>query len=165
MGLLSRDGRALPLTLQGQADSDAETLLVLDAAECSWTFTGLSGLDAAPVPSLLRGYSAPVVLQDGLDDETLRVLLAHDADAFNRWEAAQRLILSRVRAAHAAPADKLGDAQLPVLDAALLQALRQVLRDPALDEMLAAHRQLGDVTALQAPAAGLHNATFEPADR
>jgi len=40
-----------------------------------------------------------------------------------------------------------------------------MLRDPALDEMLAAHRQLGDVTALQAPAAGLHNATFEPADR
>jgi len=133
MGLLSRDGRALPLTLQGQADSAAETLLVLDAAECSWTFTGLSGLDAAPVPSLLRGYSAPVVLEDGLDDETLRVLLAHDADAFNRWEAAQRLILSRVRAAHASPADQLGDAQLPVLDAALLQALRQVLRDPALD--------------------------------
>lgn len=40
-----------------------------------------------------------------------------------------------------------------------------MLRDPALDEMLATHRQLGDVTALQAPAAGLHNATFEPADR
>lgn len=40
-----------------------------------------------------------------------------------------------------------------------------MLRDPALDEMLATHRQLGDVTALQAPAAGLHNATFEPAAR
>ncbi len=40
-----------------------------------------------------------------------------------------------------------------------------MLRDPVLDEMLATHRQLGDVTALQAPAAGLHNATFEPADR
>lgn len=40
-----------------------------------------------------------------------------------------------------------------------------MLRDPVLDEMLATHRQMGDVTALQAPAAGLHNATFEPAHR
>lgn len=40
-----------------------------------------------------------------------------------------------------------------------------MLRDPALDEMLATHRQLGGVTALQAPATGLHNATFEAAAR
>jgi aminopeptidase N len=133
MGLLSADGRALPLTLQGQTDSATEALLVLDAAEQRWTFTGLSGLDGAPVPSLLRDFSAPVVLEDGLDDDALRVLLSHDADAFNRWEAAQRLIMRRVRAAQAAPSHQAGDAQPPVLDNALLQALRQVLRDPALD--------------------------------
>lgn len=40
-----------------------------------------------------------------------------------------------------------------------------MLRDPALDEMLATHRQLGGVTALQPPAAGLHNATFEASVR
>lgn len=40
-----------------------------------------------------------------------------------------------------------------------------MLRDPQLDELLAAHRQLGGATALQAPAAGLHNATFEPPSR
>jgi aminopeptidase N len=133
MGLVARDGLALPLTLQGQADSALETLLVLDTAEHRWTFTGLSGLDAAPVPSLLRGFSAPVVLENGLDDEALRVLLAHDADAFNRWEAAQRLVMSRVRAAHSLSAAQAGEAPVPVLDVALVQALRQVLRDPALD--------------------------------
>ena len=133
MGLLSADGRALPLTLQGQTDSATEALLVLDAAEQHWTFTGLSGLDGAPVPSLLRGFSAPVVLEDSLDDDALRVLLSHDADAFNRWEAAQRLIMRRVRAAQAAPSHQAGDAQPPVLDNALVQTLRQVLRDPALD--------------------------------
>jgi aminopeptidase N len=132
MGLLSADGRALPLTLQGQTDSANEALLVLDTAEHRWTFTGLSGLDAAPVPSLLRDFSAPVVLEDGLDDDALRVLLSHDADAFNRWEAAQRLVMSRVREALSALHSDAG-AGTQVLDQALVNSLRQVLRDPALD--------------------------------
>ena len=129
MGLVARDGRALPLTLQGQSEASEEQLLVLDQPEQSWTFTGLTGLDAAPVPSLLRSFSAPVVLEDGLDDEALRVLLSHDADAFNRWEAAQRLLMSRMRLALMAP----GGDFTHVMDPALVQALRQVLRDPGLD--------------------------------
>jgi len=62
MGLVARDGRALPLVLSGTEGSTDEQLLVLEQAEQSWTFTGLTELDAAPVPSLLRGFSAPVVL-------------------------------------------------------------------------------------------------------
>ena len=50
-------------------------------------------VDAEPVPSLLRGFSAPVLLDDGLTDAQLLVLLAHDSDPFNRWEAGQRLAL------------------------------------------------------------------------
>jgi aminopeptidase N len=132
MGLVARDGSALSLTLQGQSETSEEQLLVLEAAEQSWTFTGLTGLDAAPVPSLLRGFSSPVVLEDGLDDESLRVLLSHDADAFNRWEAAQRLVMSRVRGALSAFHGDAG-AGTQVLDPALVNSLRQVLRDPALD--------------------------------
>ena len=132
MGLLSADGRALPLTLQGQTDSANEALLVLDTAEHRWTFTGLSGLDAAPVPSLLRDFSAPVVLEDGLDDDALRVLLSHDADAFNRWEAAQRLVMSSVREALSALHSDTGSGS-QMLDPALVKSFRQVLRDPSLD--------------------------------
>jgi aminopeptidase N len=73
-----------------------------------------------------------VVLGDGLDDESLRVLLSHDADAFNRWEAAQRLVMSRVREALSALHSDAG-AGTQVLDQALVNSLRQVLRDPALD--------------------------------
>ena len=102
-GLLARDGRALPLRLAGDdAEAPAERLLVLESTEQSWTFTGLHGLDAAPVPSLLRGFSAPVVLAvegDALDAAALRVLLSHDADPFNRWEAGQRLLLDSLLAA------------------------------------------------------------------
>ena len=48
-------------------------------------------VDAAPVPSLLRGFSAPVILECDYTPAELALLLAHDADGFNRWEAGQRL--------------------------------------------------------------------------
>ena len=111
-GLLSRDGRQL-----------AEQLLVLDQAEQTFTF---SGITEEPVPSLLRGFSAPVLLDDGLSDEALLVLLKHDTDAFNRWEASQRLALNRILGA-VRSGEKL------VLDAAYLDAMRAVLRHTELD--------------------------------
>ena len=46
---------------------------------------------AEPVPSLLRGFSAPVKLDAGYDDDELALLMAHDSDAFTRWDAGQRL--------------------------------------------------------------------------
>ncbi|XHS80551.1 aminopeptidase N [Burkholderiaceae bacterium UC74_6] len=111
-GLLSRDGRQL-----------AEQLLVLDQAEQTFTFSGIS---EAPVPSLLRGFSAPVLLEDGLSDEDLLVLLTHDTDAFNRWEASQRLALNRILGA-VRSGEKLE------LDAAFIEAMRAVLNSSELD--------------------------------
>ena len=126
MGLVAADdGRALPLQLDGEAaPAGTERVLVLTEAEQTFCFVNV---DTAPVPSLLRGFSAPVTLDDGLDDAALLVLLQHDADAFNRWEAGQRLSLNRLMAALP------GTADLPPLDDAYLQALRRVLRDEALD--------------------------------
>jgi aminopeptidase N len=125
MGLVATDGRALPLRLAGEDQAaGTERVLVLTEAEQRFVFIDVDG---PPVPSLLRGFSAPVTLDDGLDDAALLVLLQHDADAFNRWEAGQRLSLNRLLAALP------GDADLPPLDDAYLQALRRMLRDPALD--------------------------------
>jgi aminopeptidase N len=111
--LLGADGAALA----------PERLLVLEHAEQSWVFDSIA---AAPVPSLLRGFSAPVRLDDGLTDAQLGVLLAHDSDPFNRWEAGQRLMLERLLEA-------LRTGEPPRLDEALAAALRRTLRDPALD--------------------------------
>jgi aminopeptidase N len=124
MGLVGRDGRSLPLQLQGEAvPAGTERVLVLSESQQSWTFTGL---DQEPVPSLLRGFSAPVILDDGLSDADRLVLLAHDADPFNRWEAAQRLGLARIVAA-------LESGAAPALDEAFIEAMRGVLRDETLD--------------------------------
>ena len=43
----------------------------------------------APIPSILRGFSAPVRVSLDLDDGALLTLVRHDSDAFNRWQAAQ----------------------------------------------------------------------------
>ncbi|MFN7696185.1 MAG: aminopeptidase N [Burkholderiales bacterium] len=124
MGLVGAEGQALPLQLEGDVQARGlETVLVLKEAVQTFTFVNVM-ID--PVPSLLRGLSAPVVLDDGLADPQLLTLLRHDSDAFNRWEASQRLALKRLlRAARAGGALQL--------DHAYLEAMRVVLRDPQLD--------------------------------
>ncbi|MBI5255513.1 MAG: aminopeptidase N [Burkholderiales bacterium] len=125
MGLIGRDGSALPLQLEGEAaPAGTERVLVLTEQEQSFRFVNVP---ADAVPSLLRGFSAPVILDDGLDDGALLTLLNHDHDPFNRWEAGQRLALRRMLDAVADPAHEA------VLDDAFLEAMRGVLRHPALD--------------------------------
>jgi len=124
MGLVGRDGRAIPLQLEGEAEaSGTERVLVLNQPRNFYTFVNV---DVEPVPSLLRGFSAPVVLNDHLPDADLLTLLQHDPDPFNRWEAGQRLALNRLLAA-------IGSDEPLVLDAGFTDALRAVLRHPDLD--------------------------------
>ncbi len=124
LGLLARDGRALPLQLEDEPPTAAtERVLVLQEARSFFTFVNV---DVEPVPSLLRGFSAPVVLVDALTDADLLTLLSFDPDPFNRWEAGQRLALKRLLAAvH-------GEVDAP-LDSGFTEAMRGVLRHPALD--------------------------------
>jgi aminopeptidase N len=100
-----------------------EQMLSVREAEERFVFKGLK---QKPVPSLLRGFSAPVILVDGLGDADLLLLLQHDTDPFNRWEAGQRLALGRLLAA--ARADEPFE-----LDAPFIDAMRAVLRHPTLD--------------------------------
>jgi len=124
LGLVARDGRALPLQLEDEPPTAAtERVLVLDETKNFFTFVNV---DAEPVPSLLRGFSAPVILAEPLSDADLLVLLQHDGDAFNRWEAGQRLALVRLLGA-------IRGEREPVLDAPFIEAMRSVLRQPALD--------------------------------
>jgi aminopeptidase N len=127
LGLLSRNGESLPLQLSGSDNVLFQQTLVLTEASASYTFVNL---DSEPVPSLLRGFSAPVVLEDGLSTAELLILLAHDNDPFNQWEAGQRLMLQSAIDAIHQNKDFQGTA---VLSQELLAALRNVLRHPDLD--------------------------------
>ena len=119
VGLLASDGREV---LPSQ-------LLVLTQAEQVFEFKNLHLPEGQHiVPSLLRDFSAPVVLESDLSDADLLTVLAHDSDPFNQWEAAQRLCLQAALAAIRA-----GSAPTNVLPDALINALRAVLRHPTLD--------------------------------
>ncbi len=127
VGLLGPDGADLPLHLEGENHGGATTkVLALREAEQTFRFVEV---DVAPVPSLLRGFSAPVILELAEDDATLAFRMAHDADAFNRWDAAQRYT---ERVVLALAADAGAGRPLAVPDA-FVDAFRAVLMNGALD--------------------------------
>ncbi|MBV7457429.1 aminopeptidase N [Acidovorax sp. sif1233] len=134
LGLLSDSGAPLPLHLAGEGAAQAASrVVVLTEASQTLTFTDL---DREPVPSLLRNFSAPVVLDIDYTDAQLLTLLAHDADAFNRWEAGQRLALRiaiNAIADSAQQASAGGHFDHKILPAAFVEAMRAVLRNPLLD--------------------------------
>jgi aminopeptidase N len=129
LGLLDPGGRDLPLRLAGEsATPQAGTrVLELRAPRERFTFTGLH---QRPIPSLLRGFSAPVKVRYPYSDADLTFLMAHDSDGFNRWDAAQtlaqRLLLAIV-----------DDPGLSVPDP-FVAAFRRALNDPKADRALLA---------------------------
>jgi len=98
LGLLDQHGKDIPLQL---ADGTAIDDGIIHLAKRSQSFV-FKNLPEAPVPSLLRGFSAPVRLELELTNDELAFLVAHDGDGFNRWQAANsyatRLILAAVSA-------------------------------------------------------------------
>ncbi len=89
IGLLDKSGHDIPLQLQGEGTAAGTTrVLELKESEQSFIFINVS---EKPVPSILRNFSAPVELESDLTENDLAFLAAHDSDAFNRWDAGQRL--------------------------------------------------------------------------
>src|SRR6185503_12757533 len=79
-----------------------EKVLSVKEKEQTYRFAGLS---SRPVPSLLRGFSAPVILNYPYTEDELVQLLANDDDPFNRWEAAQRLAVEIILKKNGKPND------------------------------------------------------------
>ena len=129
LGLLDARGRDLPLRLADESETPAPGTRMLALRESVERFT-FTGLEHRPVPSLLRGFSAPVRVRFPYSEADLTFLMAHDSDGFNRWDAAQslaqRLLLGMVE-----------DAALPVPDA-FIDAFRRALTDQNADKALLA---------------------------
>ncbi|MDH4548859.1 aminopeptidase N [Pseudomonas sp. BN607] len=132
LGLLDAAGNDLPLQLMGEAAAQG-TSRVLSVTEAEQTFT-FQGIQAKPLPSLLRGFSAPVKLSFPYDRDQLMFLMQHDSDGFNRWEAGQQLsvqVLQELIGQH-----QRGEALK--LDQRLITALGTVLGNEALDPAMVA---------------------------
>ncbi|MDR0281402.1 MAG: aminopeptidase N [Paucimonas sp.] len=132
LGLLDAQGNDLALRLQGEAAA-AGTSRVLSVTEAEQTFTFVD-VAAKPLPSLLRGFSAPVKLSFPYDRDQLMFLMQHDSDGFNRWEAGQQLsvqVLQELIGQHQ-------KGQPLVLDQRLVTALGSVLGNDSLDQAMVA---------------------------
>eukprot|EP00850_Spirogloea_muscicola_P016868 SM000140S00617 [mRNA] locus=s140:328743:335330:+ [translate_table: standard] len=137
VGLVGPDGSDLPLKIQkdGHHDSSsgqngkAPTTLVLRVEQDQQVFT-FEDVVEQPVPSLLRGFSAPVRLETDLTDEQLTFLLAHDSDEFNRWEAGQ----SMARKLMLALVEQHQHGESISVPASFIQAFRSLASDPSLDK-------------------------------
>ncbi|UDU82774.1 aminopeptidase N [Pseudomonas sp. HN2-3] len=132
LGLLDAEGNDLPLRLAGEAAA-AGSSRVLSVTEAEQTFT-FEGITAKPLPSLLRGFSAPVKLSFPYDRDQLMFLMQHDSDGFNRWEAGQQLsvqVLQELIGQH-----QRGEALK--LDQRLISALGTVLGNTSLDAAMVA---------------------------
>ena len=147
IGLLDSSGRAITLHT-GDGRSDLEQLVLnVDQAEQTITFLDVP---EPPVPSLLRGFSAPVKLEFDYSDTDLQLLMTHDSDAFNRWEAcqrfAERVIRQRIQSADAADSER-----------AYIRAFVELLEDGAQDSGLVAE-------ALELPGEKYLGEQFDPND-
>ncbi len=90
IGLLDAKGQDLPLT----GATDDTLLLELHEREQTFVF---DAIPERPVPSLLRGFSAPVRLTYPYTPAQRMHLMAHDSDGFNRWDAAHSLLTDTIR--------------------------------------------------------------------
>jgi aminopeptidase N len=134
IGLLGADGEAMPIRLAGEGDAtvSAETR-VLELREASQEFV-FEGVDQAPVPSILRGFSAPVRLEVSRDRASLAFSMSHDGDAFNRWDAGQQLALEVLVDLTGAAAE----GQALEVDPSFVDAWGRVLTNEELDGSLRA---------------------------
>ncbi|WP_213876215.1 aminopeptidase N [Pseudomonas sp. dw_358] len=127
LGLLDSQGHGLALRLQGES-GEASTSRVISVTEAEQTFTFVD-VPEKPLPSLLRGFSAPVKLSFPYDRDQLMYLMQHDSDGFNRWDATQQLavqVLQDLITQHQAGTEL-------VMDQRLVKALGTVLGNPELD--------------------------------
>ncbi|AEV63641.1 aminopeptidase N [Pseudomonas ogarae] len=132
LGLLDSKGAEIPLRLVGEAAADG-TSRVISVTEAQQTFTFVDVAEQ-PLPSLLRGFSAPVKLSFPYNRDQLMFLMQHDSDGFNRWDAGQQLsvqVLQELIAQHQQGASL-------TLDPRLVSALRSVLSDESLDQAMVA---------------------------
>jgi aminopeptidase N len=116
------------LNSQGQ-ETHATQLLVLHESSASYVFENVS---SRPIASVLRQFSAPVVLEQPLSQSDLLTLLAFDSDPFNQWDAAQKICLQAALETYQQKLSGNLEFSDPI-SAELMAGLRQVLRNPDLD--------------------------------
>ncbi len=88
MALLGHNGKRLPLKLS-EEQKFVRTELLLELTESKQSFEFME-IPSEPVPSILRGFSAPVIIHDQDAQDEVYFAMAHEDDPYCLWDACQR---------------------------------------------------------------------------
>jgi len=124
VGLLDEQGQELPLKLS--SSDPGGTVLTLTTKQQHFV---LSAIPSPPVVSFLRNFSAPVRVRFDQSNRDLSLLMAHDSDPFNRWDAGQRLALNHILA----QIDRNKEGQPITLSDDLINGMHNLLLDRSSD--------------------------------
>jgi aminopeptidase N len=140
IGFIAPDGAIIAARAPGGDIARKEHVLELTGAEATFRFTGVV---ERPIPSVLRGFSAPVTLTDDLPSEARLAQMAHDPDPFTRWEAGQTIARAVMLGEEANAAPALAQALSRELDRAQQDAAfaALALRLPDVNELILASVQ------------------------
>lgn len=127
LGLVGADGVDMQLNAAGQTE------MVFEITEASQQLM-IENIKQEPVPSLLRGFSAPVKLDYDYSPEQLAHLMANDSDGFNRWDACQTLCLAVLTQL----IDDSKHDRPMIVDGELVEAFKALLTDTSLDPAMVA---------------------------
>jgi len=135
MGLLGEAGN-LPLQLESgepgpECEDNTHVVLLVDKPSQSFVFQGVR---ERPVPSLLRGFSAPVRLDYRYSKSDLRALMSRDGDGFVRWDSAQALATRVILEVE----EQIRRSAPVAVDPLLVDACRSLLGDTSLDPAMVA---------------------------
>jgi aminopeptidase N len=144
LGLIGQDGQEIPLVQDNPASPREAEYGIFELADTTRRIV-FKDVPSKPVPSLLRRFSTPAILDVELSEDDLLLMLAHDSDPFNRWQAAQsfatRLMIRSTQAIRAG--------ELPEFHAGFAEALGAAIEaaeaDPAFAAQLASLPSESDI--------------------
>lgn len=136
IGLVGLDEDSVPYALplhsaQAGLKSEKEAVIQVKSASQSFVFTDV---EREPVPSLLRGFSAPVKLNYDYSKSDLYCLIVGDTDGFNRWDAMQRYAVIEIEEQQ----QRIKAGEEPNVDRAFIKTLETLLLDSGIDKAMLA---------------------------
>jgi len=120
MGVIDSSGNPLELVIDGKS-LGLETLLLMENSDQEFVF---EQVPENSVPSLLRGFSSPVIMDNDLQIAEKLFLMSYDSDEFNRWEMGQEILIADILRMY--ETGKTASAQV-------LDAMMKILKDSRLD--------------------------------
>jgi aminopeptidase N len=126
-GMVGSQGGDVALNAEG----DTEAVLVLDQESQSFEF---ENIPQGSVPSILRNFSAPVILNAPYTDDQRRHLMIHDSDGFNQWEAGRQIVLKEMLA----QVDCVEAGEDIIVNPVVIESLRDMIKRPDMDKQLLA---------------------------